>query len=201
MKRCALPCWHVQLRHICVMSQNGAVPLRFEFCSRRKFIQSPYYRSAWLILKQWMRDSWSGIHPWLRTCSTKCLESLSQYLIGFGTWLLPFRSLQWINQARLKGWNLALDHLRLLLNSVRKPFSATEGIEMARHRSATNGARLKTRVNKNGWAVHHFSQANRVLILYGVTVPSMLPHAHFWHWFIPWHAFCFLDSCLLLLST
>lgn len=57
MKRCALPCWHVQLRHICVMSQNGAVPLRFEFCSRRKFIQSPYYRSAWLILKQWMRDS------------------------------------------------------------------------------------------------------------------------------------------------
>lgn len=92
--------------------KNGAVPLRFEFCSRRKFIQSSCYRSACLILKRWMRDSLIGIHPWLRTCSTKCLESLSQYLIGFRTWLLPFRSLQWINKARLKGLSgsLALDH-------------------------------------------------------------------------------------------
>ena len=61
---------------------------------------------------QFWNSEWETLWLWLRTCSTKCLESLSQYLIGFGTWLLPFRSLQWNNKARLKGWKacLALDH-------------------------------------------------------------------------------------------
>jgi len=59
---------------------------------------------------------------------------------------IPFTAMKQESKAeRLKSSSLALDHLRLLLNSVRTPFSATEGIEMARHRSATNGARLKTR--------------------------------------------------------